>query len=380
MHHRPSTVPFHKQIRRCSPGYPSFGCRREAPGAPTPSARDQTYPLKDSTAHLHTTNDPSSLPTPFSLQVPDFFLTLSTRTLLDSFSPARVSSFLIPLSPCPTSSVGLDSRLASPHPSSSSSSSPRRIPYPAACGTPRQTASADQQPGLGLASIARTVDVTPRPLISTHSVSRRNHESRGLWPKTTTANSQNFGTKVGRLFGRVGRIPQAPPPADPRIATGRETTGANRKTAKAANSQYLLGPSFPFATHTAKRSKVHRVFHTCTAATNETHSPSRHRSAPALGSCFLGVLFWFLILGSWSLVLGGVSHSHCRASLSGTRGSAPDPDGQRGKDTRHPDRQISSADTQSSRHAARVLPPPVSCFFYFSNRRNLEFATQQRRV
>lgn len=143
--------------------------------------------------------------------------------------------------------------------------------------------------------------MTPRPLISTHSVSRRNHESRGLWPKTTTANSQNFGTKVGRLFGRVGRIPQAPPPPDPRIATGRETTGANRKTAKAANSQYLLGPSFPFATHTAKRSKVHRVFCTCTAATNETHSPSRHRSAPALGSCFLGVLFWFLILGPWSL-------------------------------------------------------------------------------
>lgn len=43
------------------------------PGHQPRPLKTQTYPLKDSTAHLHTTNDPSSLPTPFSLQVPDFF-------------------------------------------------------------------------------------------------------------------------------------------------------------------------------------------------------------------------------------------------------------------------------------------------------------------
>lgn len=81
------------------------------------------------------------------------------------------------------------------------------------------------------------------------------------------------------------------------------------------------------------------------------------------------------------MVPWGVSHSHCRASLSGTRGSAPDPDGQRGKDTRQSDRQISSADTKQS--TRRSSPAPVGLLlFYF-----VEFesskprgATRQRRA
>lgn len=164
----------------------------------------------------------------------------------------------------------------------------------------------------------------------------------------------------------------------PAHRNGQRDDGSKSQDGKSGQQPIFVGPQFPLCDAHCQKKQGASCFlhlHRC-----NKRNPQPFETSISASARFVLFGCAFLVLDSWSLVLGGVSHSHCRASLSGTRGSAPDPDGQRGKDTRHSDRQISSADTQSSRHAARVLPPPVSCFFYFSNRRNLEFATQQRRV
>lgn len=143
--------------------------------------------------------------------------------------------------------------------------------------------------------------MTPRPLISTHSVSRRNHESGGLWPKTTTRKL------AGRLWNKsrspiwtdvLGEsIQQAPPPADPRIATGSESKSQDGKSGQ---QPIFVGTQFPLCdAHCQKKQGASCFPHSHRCSKRNPHSLSRHRSAPALGSC----AFWVCVFGFWFSVL-----------------------------------------------------------------------------
>lgn len=146
--------------------------------------------------------------------------------------------------------------------------------------------------------------MTPRPLISTHSVSRRNHESGGLWPKTTTRKL------AGRLWNKsrspiwtdvLGEsIQQAPPPADPRIATGSESKSQDGKSGQ---QPIFVGTQFPLCdAHCQKKQGASCFSHSHRCSKRNPQPFETLISASARFVCFLGVRFWFLVLDF--LVLG----------------------------------------------------------------------------